>query len=130
MPNRMDEAMLARLAEVLEDMALLEFSMEDHRAVHIAMLRAQSGSLTDQDQFLDASEFFGLEIVLALQKHTGEIIEATKWLARPGPDREERLLTFRRLISRLLGLDLMTFLYLLHVAHVASLLPGSQGTMQ
>jgi hypothetical protein len=110
-------------------MALLEFSMEDHRAVHIAMRRAQSGSLTDHEQFLEASEFFALEIVQALQEHTGEIIEATKWLGRPGSDREERLLTFRQLISRLLGLDLLTFLYLLHVARVASLPPGSLGTV-
>jgi hypothetical protein len=125
-----DEAMLSRLAEVLEDLPLFDFSMDQHRAVHVAMLRAQSGSLTDQEQFLDASEFFGLEIVRALQEHTGEIIEATKWLGRPGSDREERLLTFRRLVSRLLGLDLLTFLYLLHVAHVASLLPGSRDTVQ
>jgi hypothetical protein len=94
------------------------------------MLRAQSGSLSDQEQFLDASEFFGLEIVQALKEHTGEIIEATKWLGRPGSDREERLLKFRQLISRLLGLDLLTFLYLLHAARVASLPPGSLGTVQ
>jgi len=104
--------------------------MEEHRAVHVAIRRAQSGSLTDHEQFLDASEFFALEIVQALQEHTAEITEATKWLARPGSDREERLRTFRQLISRLLGLDLLTFLYLLHVAHVASLLPGNRGTMQ
>jgi hypothetical protein len=124
-----DEAMLTQLAEVLEDMPLFDFSMEDHRAVHVAMLRAQSGTLTDQEQFLDASEFFGLEIVQALQAHTGEITEAAKWLGRPGLDREERLRTFRQLISQLLGLDLLTFLYLLHVARVASLPPGSLGTV-
>jgi hypothetical protein len=129
MTSPTDEAMLAQLAEVLENMPLFDFSMEEHRAVHVAMLRAQSGSLTDEEQFLEASEFFGLEIVLALKEHTGEIIEATKWLGRPGSDREERLLTFRRLISQLLGLDLLTFLYLLHVAHVASRLPGSLGTV-
>jgi hypothetical protein len=124
-----DEAILAQLAGVLEDLPLFDFSIEEHRAVHVAMLRAQSGSLSDQEQFLDASEFFGLEIVQALQQHTGEIADATKWLARPGSDREERLRTLRQLISQLMGLDLLTFLYLLHVAHVASLPPGSVGTV-
>jgi len=79
---------------------------------------------------MDASEFFSLETVQALQEHTEQIMEATKWFARPGPDKQERLLTLSRFINSLLGLDFLTFCYLVHVAHVASLPPGSLRTVQ
>jgi hypothetical protein len=126
----MDEIMLTKLSALLQDLVRLELSQEEHRAVQVAMLRAQSGSLTAQEQFMDASEFFSLEIVQALQEYTEQIMEATKWFARPGPDKQERLLTLSRFINSLLGLDFLTFCYLVHVAHVASLLPGSLRTVQ
>ncbi len=130
MANPMDEVILARLAALLEDVARLDFSREEHRAVQVAMRRAQSGSLTAQEQFIDASGFFGMEIVRALRENTEQIMEATKWFARPGPDKQERLLTLSRFINSLLGLDFLTFCYLVHVAHVASLPPGSLRTVQ
>jgi len=130
MASPVDEAILARLVAVLEDVARLKLSREEHRAVQIAMRRAQSGSLTAQEQFMDASELFGLEIVEALQEHTGGIMEAARWLARPGPDKRARLMALSGSVSKMLGLDLFTFLYLEHVAHLASLLPASLGTAQ
>ena len=130
MTNQMDEIMLTKLSALLQDLVRLELSQEEHRAVQVAMLRAQSGSLTAQEQFMDASEFFSLEIVQALQEYTEQIMEATKWFARPGPNKQERLLTLSRFINSLLGLDFLTFCYLVHVAHVASLLPGSLRTVQ
>ena len=130
MTNQMDEIMLTKLSALLQDLVRLELSQEEHRAVQVAMLRAQSGSLTAQEQFMDASEFFSLETVQALQEHTEQIMEATKWFARPGPDKQERLLTLSRFINSLLGLDFLTFCYLVHVAHVASLPPGSLRTVQ
>lgn len=130
MTNPMDEVMLTRLSALLKDMVRLKLSEEEHRAVQVAILRAQSGRLTAQEQFGEASEFFGLEIVQALQQHTEQIMEATKWFARPGPDKQERLLTLSRFINNLLGLDFLTFCYLVHVAHVASLPPGSLRTLQ
>lgn len=130
MTNQMDEIMLTKLSALLQDLVRLELSQEEHRAVQVAMLRAQSGSLTAQEQFMDASEFFSLEIVQALQEYTEQIMEATKWFARPGPDKQERLLTLSRFINSLLGLDFLTFCYLVHVADVASLPPGSLRTVQ
>ena len=130
MTNQMDEIMLTKLSALLQDLVRLELSQEEHRAVQVAMLRAQSGSLTAQEQFMDASEFFSLEIVQALQEYTEQIMEAMKWFARPGPDKQERLLTLSRFINSLLGLDFLTFCYLVHVAHVTSLPPGSLRTVQ
>jgi hypothetical protein len=130
MTNQMDEIMLTKLSALLQDLVRLELSQEEHRAVQVAMLRAQIGSLTAHEQFMDASEFFSLETVQALQEHTEQIMEATKWFARPGPDKQERLLTLSRFINSLLGLDFLTFCYLVHVAHVASLPPGSLRTVQ
>ena len=130
MVSPMDEVILARLAAVLEDVARLKLSREEHRAVQVALRRAQSGCLAAEEQFIGASGFFGLQIVQALREHTEQLMEATKWLARPGPGRQARLLKLSRFICKLLGLDLLTFCYLVHVAHVASLALGSLGRAQ
>ena len=112
--------MLTRLSALLADVARLKLSEEEHQAVEIARLRAESGNLSYQQQYREASEFFDLEIVQALQARVEQVMGAIKWFARQGPDRKERLQTLSRLIKTLLGLDLITFCYLLHVAEVAS----------
>jgi hypothetical protein len=124
MTNQRDEIILTRLSALLKNLARLELSQEEHRALQVAMRRAQSASLTTEEQFVDASEFFSLEIVEALQDCTTQIIEAIRWLARPGADKEERLQKLSRLVNTLLGLDFMSFCYLLHVAQVASWASG------
>lgn len=122
MTKPMDEIMLTRLSALLVDVAGLKLSEEEHRAVEIARLRAESGNLSYQQQFWEASEFFDLEIVQALQEQVEQVIGAIAWFANPGPDRQERLQTLSRFIKMLLGFDFLTFCYLLHVARVASLL--------
>jgi len=125
-----DEAILARLVAVLEDVARLKLSREEHRAVQVALRRAQSGCLTAEERFIDAGGLFGLQIVRALREHAEQVMEAARWLARPGPDTRARLMALSGSVSKMLGLDLFTFLYLVHVAHLASLIPGSLGTAQ
>lgn len=124
MSNERDKIVLARLSALLEDAARAGLGGEECRAVRRAMQRAESGTLTPQEEFFDAREFFSSDIVEALQERTDQIIEAIRFLARPGPDKEERLQRLSRLINTLLGLDLMTFCNLLHVAQVASRASG------
>jgi hypothetical protein len=125
-----DETVMSQLSALLEEMPPRDLSREEYRGLRIAIRRAQSGSLTPQEEFFDAREFFSSEIVEALQERTAQIIEAIRWLARPGPGKQERLLRLNRLINTTLGFDFLTFCYLVHVAQLASLPSGSSRTGQ
>lgn len=113
-----DESVMSQLSALLEEILPVDLGQEEYRAVKAAMLRAQSGNLSAQQQFMDASEFFDFDIVQALQERAEQIMQAMKWFARQGRGKQERLLALRRMIDSLLGLDFLTFCYLVHVAHV------------